>query len=315
MQNQYTSIETETDEVDTANNPAKQHSALNTPYEKILNDIKLSLLEKIQVDYPDFSNLSESDPMSKTIEIAAYRELLVRQKITDTIKKSLLSQSTGNELNQLAQLVLDENKKVQNSAEIKTAISTLWNDTLYYTTGTKSAYQHFVMQFGNGAIRDVNVVNENHAVTIYILFHDENIPSDIDKFKNELQKKIEDENIRRITDKIEIQVAKKITYTIKAELMIYANYSSETIEALITEEIEREMDKGVLGGLNKTISTNSLFKLFYKNGVKAVALALVKLPETTADNASEDKDKLEAGNNETLCWNKKIEFTTNTENN
>ncbi len=302
MQNQYASIEIETDN---DSKLADQNGIHHYSYEKILSDIKLSLIEKIQFYYPDFSSLSESDPLSKTIEIAAYRELLIRQKIKDTINASLLSQSSGSELDKLASLVLDENKKTQNLAEKKTKISTFWTDQ-FYTTGTKASYVYFVNKFGGEAIRDVKVVSKNHAVTIYILLHNENEEIDTENFKKKLQTKLEDENIRRITDKIDIQFAKKIKYTIKAELSLDPNYSLETIQAIITEELKKETDK--LFYLNKTISTKLLFKVFYKMGVKHVELHLVKIPEDNAVEKTESELKAQA--NEALCWNNNLHLTS-----
>ena len=310
MQNQPTAMEIETPipELDNEENDtslADQSEVHNYNYEKILLDTKASLIKKIQVYYPNFSSLSESDPMLKTIEIAAYRELLIRQKIKDTIKISLLSQSSGTSLNQLAHLILDENKYAKNFTEIRTDISTFWNDTPYYTTGTKSAYQYFVRKFGNETIRDVNVVNKDHAVTIYILLNNENKLISSEKIKNDIQKKIENENIRRITDKINIQFAEIVNYTIEANITLDTNYSLEDIEVMIKAEIEKTTEK--LFYLHKTISTKLFFKIFYKNGVKNVSLKLKKLVKD--NTVIESGDKLEAKENEALRWNKNITFT------
>lgn len=274
-------------------------------YEKILSEIKASLIKNILNYYPDFYNLHESDPLQKTIEIAAYRELLIRQKIKDTINASLLNHSSGLHLKNLAKLILEKNEMENTDRRIKKNIYTIWHNTPYYTTGTKSAYEYFAKQAAAMEIREVEVLkNDDSEITIYILLNDQKLA---DNKKNEIIKKIEtiieDENIRRITDKINIKLAKIIFYTIKAKIIYKENYYLETVKETITCEVKKITNK--LFGLAKTVSTNPLFKAFYTTGVKAVDLTLIQL----APSYLEPKPLIQANNGEALLWNGEIEFS------
>ena len=62
-----------------------------------------SLLSSINKQIPDYA-LLESDPAVKILELAAYRELLIRQRINDAAKSVFLAHSSGNDLENLGAL-------------------------------------------------------------------------------------------------------------------------------------------------------------------------------------------------------------------
>ena len=66
-------------------------------YKKILSDMKNELISKD----PEFSALVESDPAIKILEICAWRELLLRQRINNAAHANLLAFSTEADLEHL----------------------------------------------------------------------------------------------------------------------------------------------------------------------------------------------------------------------
>ena len=80
-------------------------SDLETP--EIIEELSLSeILEQmknklIEID-SNFSAYLESDPLIKLMEVAAYRELLLRQRINQTAKANLLAFASGSDLDNLA---------------------------------------------------------------------------------------------------------------------------------------------------------------------------------------------------------------------
>lgn len=69
-------------------------------YETILAAMLADLRERD----PVFTALVESDPAYKILEVAAYRELLIRQRVNDGARAVMLAQATGGDLEQLAAL-------------------------------------------------------------------------------------------------------------------------------------------------------------------------------------------------------------------
>lgn len=65
-----------------------------------------SIFDAILADFrtrnPDFSALLHSDPAVKLLEVAAYRELILRQRVNDAFKATLLGLAAGADLDNLA---------------------------------------------------------------------------------------------------------------------------------------------------------------------------------------------------------------------
>lgn len=69
-------------------------------YETIL----AAMLADLQERDPQFSALVESDPAYKILEVAAYREMLIRQRVNDGARAVMLATSTGTDLENLGAL-------------------------------------------------------------------------------------------------------------------------------------------------------------------------------------------------------------------
>ena len=61
-----------------------------------------SIWKDFIASYPDFSALLESDPAVKLIEVAAYREMLLRNRINIAARGQLLAYAAGTDLDHLA---------------------------------------------------------------------------------------------------------------------------------------------------------------------------------------------------------------------
>lgn len=69
-------------------------------FEQIFADI----LQQLIVLLPEFETFLESDPVMKLLEVAAYRELLLRQRINDAARAVMLPYSVGPDLDNLGAL-------------------------------------------------------------------------------------------------------------------------------------------------------------------------------------------------------------------
>lgn len=67
-------------------------------YEEIFQDILSDFLEK----NPSYSTLLESDPAMILLEVCAYREMLLRNRINEAAKATMLAYATGSDLENLA---------------------------------------------------------------------------------------------------------------------------------------------------------------------------------------------------------------------
>lgn len=276
-------------------------------YEKIFSDTKTALIKNIQLHYPQLNELSESDPMMKTLQIAAYRELLIRQKIKDTLKSSLISRASGKNVAQLSQLILEKDE-IENKTdrEIKTSLLNFWKKTLYYTTGTAVSYKYFTQEVDKESIRDSRSIKEKPAeIKIYLLLekgHRLTADAEADLLKK-TKNYLCDPKICRITDKIEVEYASIQSYSLTADIELFPNYRLEAIKPTIEKMLAKITDSRFY--LDKALDTKYFFKAFYQQGVKNVSLKIVT--ETTDLN----KDtSLPANPKQAYRWDNTLQIKT-----
>src|SRR5690242_20429434 len=66
-------------------------------YEAIL----AAMLQDFKARYPDYTNVLESDPAYKILEVAAYRELLLRHRINEAGRALLVAFALGSDLDHI----------------------------------------------------------------------------------------------------------------------------------------------------------------------------------------------------------------------
>ncbi len=76
-------------------------------YEEIFSRMKEELVKRDA----SFTGLVESDPAMKVLEVAAWRELLLRERINEAVRSNLLKFATGEDLDNLAEFYGVERQK------------------------------------------------------------------------------------------------------------------------------------------------------------------------------------------------------------
>lgn len=240
-------------------------------YEKILIDLKNDLLKNISTHYTGSIYLSESDPLIKTLEIAAYRELMIRQKIQDLLNASLLSSAQGNDLKKLAELFFDQEtiSKINNDNEIREKISDFWKNTPYSTTGTRSAYEFYTRKFIPEA-KDISISTESNQIIIYVLLQNNFDLSPLEK----AEKNLNDPSIRRLTDKIIVKPVEIIEYDIEIAIKL-PPYYSEDIKSILSEKVCLKADQLFL--IHRNIATINFNKVIYHPDITEYNIHLTKI--------------------------------------
>ncbi|XIX29952.1 hypothetical protein AB2E85_07395 [Escherichia coli] len=67
----------------------------------LFSDVKSSLLSELQILYPQFNALLESDPAVKLLEIVAYREIIITARVNQGMLAVLLAFAKGSDLDQI----------------------------------------------------------------------------------------------------------------------------------------------------------------------------------------------------------------------
>ena len=116
---------------------------------EILSQMKAKLIE---ID-KEYNAYLESDPLVKLLEVAAYRELLLRQRINQAAKANLLAFATGSDLDNLGAFYGVERKENETDDEYRKRIQAKIEG--WSTAGSRAAYKFHALN-SDPRVREAN---------------------------------------------------------------------------------------------------------------------------------------------------------------
>lgn len=247
-------------------------------YEQVYN----SVLADFQELEPDYELFLESDPVVKVIQAFAYRELLLRVRINESLKANLLCFATGADLDQLAifygvtRLSVGEDQEDDEAfrARILQAIKGS------STAGSKEFYKSKALS-SSTLVKNVNVVNSSEGVVdIYVLSTEgDGVPDQA--LLDAVDAVVNDENIRVLTDTVNTLPAEKLDVTVTATVSLRPEAPQSTFDTLaasFTEEFNKQK------ALGRDITISWIVAKLMATGVYSVSLDLPVTDITVADN-------------------------------
>jgi phage-related baseplate assembly protein len=187
------------------------------------------LQTEFQARYPDYSALLASDPAVKLLEVAAYREVLLRNRINAAAKASLLAFATGSDLDHLAAFYGVERLTGENDDALR--LRTRQRIIGFANAGGAAHYRYWALS-ASPEVADVEVDSpEPGRVRISVLAKgEEQTVSEgvLDAVKAVVLR----DDIRVLTDTVEVVPAELIPVTVHARLWLYPDAPMETITAI-----------------------------------------------------------------------------------
>ncbi len=213
----------------------------------------------------------ESDPVTKQTEVAAYRELLIRQRINDALASNLLALSSGSDLDNLAAfydvLRLQDETDDQFRARVQLSIRG-------WAPGTVEYYE-FQCRSASTQIRDVQVsVPDNNLIDqkgwIYISLMENNDDGQASQeLLDAVFSHVNHPTIRLINDTLVVQSVELIPLDLVVTVTLLPDALPGTPN-LIRSGFPGKFDAG--RGLDFDITTDWLSCLLRVPGVKKIAL-------------------------------------------
>ena len=187
------------------------------------------LQTEFQSRYPDYSALLASDPAVKLLEVAAYREVLLRNRVNAAAKASLLAFATGSDLDHLAAFygvtrLMDETDEALRLRTRQRIIG-------FANAGGAAHYRYWALS-ASPELADVEVDSpEPGRVRISVLAKGEadTVP---DAVLDAVRAVVLRDDIRVLTDTIEVVPAELMPVTVHARLWLYPDAPMETLSAI-----------------------------------------------------------------------------------
>ncbi len=194
-------------------------------FETIFEELQTAL----QSRYPDYSALLASDPAVKLLEVAAYREVLLRNRINSAAKASLLAFATGGDLDHLAAFygVTRLTDETDEALRLRTRQRIIG----FANAGGAAHYRYWALS-ASPEVADVEVDSpEPGRVRISVLAKGEE-QTVSNAVLDAVRAVVLRDDIRVLTDTIEVVPAELMPVTVHARLWLYPDAPLETVAAI-----------------------------------------------------------------------------------
>lgn len=244
--------------------------------------IRQAIIDDLVARDPAFAEILESDPAIAELEAVAYREVLVRQAANDLARGNMLAFATGAALDQLganfnvARLVItpadpDATPPVAEVLETDTAFRRRIQLALegITTAGSRQSYLFHALS-ADADVRDVAVESPSPSeILITVLSHSGTgvPPAPVLLAVTEA---VGDDRIRPLGDRVTVQPAAVIDYTVSARLTVLAGPDRDVVRQAASDAVQ------ALGQLSRplgrSVRLSALLAALHVEGVDRVQL-------------------------------------------
>jgi phage-related baseplate assembly protein len=259
-------------------------------YETIL----AAMIADLQSRDESFTALLESDPAYKILEVAAYREVNLRQRVNDAARAVMIAYATKTDLDNLGALFNVERLIVTPADNSQTPpVAAVYESDANFrrrillamekisTAGASGSYIYHALSV-SAVVKDAAVASPSPGeVVVAVLSADGNGVPDSDLLAA-VAAAVNAENVRPLTDHVTVQGATLVEYSITAVLTLKSGASSELVRAaaaLAVAEYAAAQHR-----LGATVALSGIYAALHEqSGVVKVALSS---PETDIEASS-----------------------------
>ncbi|BET30697.1 baseplate J/gp47 family protein [Wolbachia pipientis] len=200
-------------------------------FEEIFSRMKEELVRRDE----SFTALVESDPAMKVLEVAAWQELLLRERINEAVKSNLLKFATGEDLDNLAEFYGVERQKEEEDERFRKRIKAKiagWS-----TGGSKEYYRYHALS-ADKRVKDALVESKvTGSVEISILSTElSTVPEELLEI---VKKQVTRDDIRVLTDTITVIGCNITEIDIHSRISVNSQALPEIIEIAKKQFIEK----------------------------------------------------------------------------
>lgn len=208
-------------------------------YEAIL----AAMLADLKARCSSYTNLLESDPAYKILEVAAYRELLLRHRINEEGRALLVAFATGSDLDHIgityyageARLVVipadpttqpPSPQVVEDDESYRRRL--LLKDDSYSTAGAANAYKFHALS-ADGNIKDASVTSPQPGTTVVTILSREGDGTASADMLEKVRIKLNSDEVRPLSEEVIVQGAEIIPWELDADIYTYSGPDQQLV--------------------------------------------------------------------------------------
>jgi phage-related baseplate assembly protein len=255
-------------------------------FETILTERKATLVSLYPEDQQEAvarTLMLESEPMVKLLQENAYREVIWRQRVNESARAVMLAYAAGHDLDNLGANYNVERLVITPADEttLPPTPAVMESDTDYRlriqqafegmsVAGSTGAYQ-FHGRSADGRVADISVISPEPAcVTVSVLSRETNGAAS-DELLAVVRAALNDEDVRPVADRVTVQSATIVDYTIDAALYLYPGPESEPVLSAAKAKLQAYIS--AQHRLGRDIRKSAIYAALHVEGVQRVELA------------------------------------------
>lgn len=254
----------------------------NAVEEPAFEDLLAAYIADLQARDSTFSALVESDPAYKVMEVCAYRELLMRQRVNEAIKAVTLAYASGADLDQIAARY-DVERLTITPADDTTVPPTPavmeTDDALrrriqlsfegFSTAGPEGAYV-FHSLGADSRVLDASASSPTPGAVVVAVLSNIGNGSATSDLLAAVNAVLSNEDVRPLTDNVTVKSATIINYSVSATLTLYPGPDSDVVLQAATDSLAAYIEQN--HRLGRDITLSGLYHALHQEGVQNVTL-------------------------------------------
>ncbi len=232
-------------------------------YETIFQDILSDFLEK----NPTYSTLLESDPAMIMLEVCAYRELLLRNRINEAAKATMLAYATGSDLENLGAPLGVQKLEGESDDQLRQRIQLA--PEAFTNAGSVGAYTFHALS-ASSDIKSVSVKSPNPGEVLVTILSKTGNGVASEELIDAVLEKLSEEDVRPLTDQVSVQSAEIVNYSVEAVITVYSGPSSAVVETEARAALDKFLDER--HAIEKLVAVSGIYDALHVDGVKKVQL-------------------------------------------
>lgn len=242
-------------------------------------DILAGNIAAVRMILPDFA-ARESDPATAVLQVFAYREMLLRQKINDAGRAVMVAHARGADLDNLAAL-FGVARFLISEAVPDQGIAAVWESDEdfrrrivlapegYSVAGPEGAYVYHALS-ADPRVLDASAISPDPGEVLVTVLSREGDGTAAPDLVAAVQAYLSAESRRPLTDFVTVQSAAIIEYQVEAEIMTFAGPDSAVVLAEARAQLDAYVEASFRMGIDITIS--GLHAALHRAGVQNIRL-------------------------------------------
>lgn len=244
--------------------------------------------------FPEFDAFVESDPALKLLEVCAYQELVLRQRVNDSARAVMLAFATGADLDQLGALFGVTRREISPADEETGTAAVMETDRdlrrrlllapdSYSVAGPTAAYMFHALK-ASGDVADVSATSPAPGEVVVSVLSKDGDGTAPQALLDLVEASVGADDVRPLTDEVTVQTAQIVPFAIDAQLTLYPGPDADLILATATAALDDLLARNRRIGID--ITRSAIFAALHVAGVQNVQLvapaADVVIAETQA---------------------------------